>query len=200
MKARPARTAHAPLAEWRRRIDACIDERRPYAAEVLFDFRKVAGALDVGPLDAAAARAARSPAFLRFLARAAVARHPPSRVSATSRVDVEADGLVPVVHLARCYALEVGASARSTLDRLAAAREAGLVSAGAHDGVGQAYRFLLGLVLRHRLRRLAEGRPPEAQIAVGELSAIERTRLNESFRAILRWQQKAAYHYRTDFL
>ncbi len=198
MRARPARAAHA-LATWRRRIDACIDERRPLAAELLFDFRKVAGALDLAPLDAAAARAAQSPAFLRFLARAAVERCPPARVSAASRVDLDAAGVVPVVHLARCYALEVGATARSTLDRLAAARDAGLVSSGAHDGVAQAYRFVLGLALRHRLRMLAEGRPPGAEIAVAELSAIERTRLNESFRAIRHWQEKAAYHYRTDF-
>jgi CBS domain-containing protein len=199
MKPRPARTAHAPLSEWRRRIDACIDERRPQAAEILFDFRKVAGALDVASLDAAAGRAARNPAFLRFLARAAVDRHPPARVTAASRVDLEAGGIEPVVHLARCYGLEVGTTARATLDRLAAARDAGLVSAGAHEGVAQAYRFLLGLALRHRLRLLAEGRPPGPEVSVADLGAIERTRLKESLRAIRHWQEKAAYHYRTDF-
>ena len=199
MKTRPARTAHAPLGEWRRRIDACIDERRPHAAEILFDFRKVAGALDVTSLEAAAGRAARNPAFLRFLARAAVDRQPPSRVTAASHVDLEAGGIVPVVHLARCYGLEVGAAARATLDRLAAARDAGLVSAHAHEAVAQAYRFLLGLALRHRLRMLAEGRPLAAELSVADLSAIERSRLKESFRAIRRWQEKAAYHYRTDF-
>lgn len=199
MKGREASTAHGSLAGWRRLIEACVDERRPGAAEVLLDFRKVAGALDVGPLDLAAGRAARSPAFLRFLARAAVERQPPSRVGPASRVDLEAGGIAPVVHLARCYALEAGATARATLDRLAAARDAGLVSAGAHDGVAQAYRFLLGLALRHRLRLLGEGRPPGAELAAADLSAIERTRLNESLRAIRRWQDKAAYHYRTDF-
>ncbi len=198
-RARRGRTVHAPLSEWRRRIDACIDERRPRAAELLFDLRKVAGALDVASLDAAAGRAARNPAFLRFLARAAVDRQPPSRVTAASRVDLDASGVVPVVHLARCYGLEVGTAARATLDRLAAARDAGLVSARAHDDVAQAYRFLLGLALRHRLRTLAEGRPPASEISVADLGAIERTRLKESFRAIRAWQERAAYHYRTDF-
>jgi CBS domain-containing protein len=199
MRARPARTAHAPLSEWRRRIDACIDDRRPHAAEILFDFRKVAGALDVAALEAGEGRAARNPAFLRFLARAAVDRKPPSRVTAASRVDLEAGGILPVVHLARCYGLEVGTPARATLDRLSAARDAGLVSARAHDGVAQAYRFLLGLALRHRLRRVAEGRPPDAEVAVADLSAIERARLKDSFQAVRHWQEKAAYHYRTDF-
>lgn len=203
MKARPARTAHAPLSEWRRRIDVCIDERRPYAAEVLFDLRSVAGGLDVAPLEAALGRAARNPAFLRFLARAAVERQPPAslglRVTAATRVDLEAAGVAPVVLLARCYGLEVGTPARATLDRLAAAREAGLVSARAFEGVAQAYRFLLGLCLRQRLRTIAEGRPPSSEVALAELGAIERTRLKESFRAIRAWQEKAAYHYRTDF-
>jgi CBS domain-containing protein len=198
MKARPARTAQAALSDWRRRVDACIDDRRPHAAEILLDFRRMAGTLDLSPLDAAAGRAAREPAFLRFLALAALDREPPARVTAGSRVDLEAGGVIPVVHLARCYALEVGAPARSTLDRLAAARDAGLVSAHAHDAVAQAYRLLLGLGLRQRLRRLAEGRPSSAEVSVAELGAIERTRLKESFRAIRRWQEKAAYHYRTD--
>jgi CBS domain-containing protein len=197
-RARPARTAQAPLAEWRRRVDACIDERRPRAAELLLDFRKVAGALDVASLDVAAARAAREPAFLRFLARAALDRQPPARVTASSAVDLERAGILPVVHLARCHALEVGATARATLDRLAAARDAGLVSPRTHGNVAQAYRFLVGLALRHRLRRLAERRPAAPELAVGELSAIERSRLKEAFRAIRDWQEQAAYHYRTD--
>lgn len=196
---RPAVTAHAPLSDWRRRLDACIDERRPHAAELLFDFRRMAGSLDLASLEAAAGRAARNPAFLRFLARAAIDRQPPASLRVGAAVDLEAQGILPVVLLARCYGLEVGTPARATLDRLAAAREAGIVSARAHESVSQAYRFLLGLQLRHQLRLLAEGRPPGAEVALADLGAIERTRLKDSFRAIRRWQEKAAYHYRTDF-
>src|SRR6266511_4137915 len=41
-----ARLSHGTLSEWTRRYNACIDERRPHAAALLFDFRKVGGALD----------------------------------------------------------------------------------------------------------------------------------------------------------
>ncbi len=198
-----ARSDHATLSEWKRRFDECIDERRPHVAALLFDFRKVAGALDVAPLEAAMGRAARNAAFLRFLARAAVEHQPPAslglRVKATARVDLKRHGLTPVVMLARCYGLEVGAPARATLDRLAAARKVGLVSEEALDGVSQGYRFLLGLRLRHQLRMLAEGKPPTSEVSLGDLTAIERSRLKDAFRAIKRWQEKAAYHYRTDF-
>ncbi len=196
-----ARSEHGPLSEWKRRFDACIDERRPFAAALLFDFRKVAGALDVAPLEAAMGRAARNPGFLRFLARTAVEQKPPAslRLRGAGTADLKAQGITPVVLLARCYGLEVGTSARATLDRLRAGREAGLVSAETYESVANAYRFLLGLGLRHQLRLLAEGKPPSSEVRLAELGAIERTRLKDAFRVVRRWQDKAAFHYRTDF-
>jgi CBS domain-containing protein len=35
-------------------------------------------------------------------------------------------------------------------------------------------------------------------ISIRDLSSIERSRLREAFRAIEIWQDRAAYHYRTD--
>jgi CBS domain-containing protein len=93
----------------------------------------------------------------------------------------------------------VGSRLRGTLERLEAAAEAGLVSGEAHERVAHAYRFLLGLRLRHQLRQLSEGSAPGSVVRLAELSAIERSRLKESFRAIARWQERAAFHYRTDF-
>jgi CBS domain-containing protein len=149
------------------------------------------------------ARAPRNPLFLRFLARTAVEHQPPGsvglRLGAGATADLKAHGILPVVFLARCYGLEVGTRARATLDRLDAAAAAGLLSQEAHEGVGLAYRFLLGLRLRHQLRELAEGRVPTSVVRLADLSAIERSRLKESFRAIKRWQERAAFHYRTDF-
>ena len=197
-----ARREAASLSEWTRRFNACIDEPRPHMAALLFDFRRIGGGLDVSPLEAALDRAQRNPLFLRFLARTAVEHQPPGaglRLRGGASVDLKAQGISPVVFLARCYGLEVGARARGTLDRLDAAATAGLLSQEAHEGVGHAYRFLLGLRLRHQLRQLSEGQAPTSVVRLGDLSAIERSRLKESFRAIKRWQERAAFHYRTDF-
>jgi len=198
-----ARAAHGTLSEWTRRFNGCIDERRPHAAALLFDFRKVGGALDLAPLEAALARAQRNPVFLRFLARAAVEHQPPPslglRLRGRSDADVESQGILPVVSLARCYGLEVGTRARATLDRLDAAAEAGLLSESTHESVSQAYRFLLALRLRQQLRMISDGLAPGSVVQLGDLSAIERSRLKESFRAIKRWQDRAAFHYRVDF-
>jgi CBS domain-containing protein len=198
-----ARNAHGTVSEWTRRFNACIDEPRPHAAALLFDWRKIGGELDLAPLEAAMARAPRNPTFLRFLARTAIEHQPPPsvrlRLRSAPSVDLKAHGIVPIVFLARCHALEVAPGARATLERLDAAAQAGLLSEGARESVGQAYRFLVGLRLRNELRMLAEGRSPTAEVRIPDLSAIERSRLKDSFRAIRRWQERAAYHYRTDF-
>jgi CBS domain-containing protein len=196
-----ARSERGPLREWRRRFDSCIDDRRPLAATLLFDFRKVAGGLSLEPLEAAVARASRSAPFLRYLARAAIEHKPRAslRLLGEKRVDLKAQGILPIVHLARCYGVEVGTGSRATLDRLRGARDAGLLSPETCDGVAQAYRFLLGLSLRHQLRRISEGAPPSPAVSIAELGALERTRLKEAFRVVKAWQEKAAFHYRTDF-
>src|SRR6266508_5745758 len=185
-----ARVARGTLDEWTRRFNGCIDERQPHPAALLFDLRKVGGALDVAPLEGAIARVQRNPVFLRFLARAAVEQRPPAslalRLSGRSDADLEAQGVLPVVSLARCYGLEVGTPARATLERLDAAAKAGLLSEGTHERVSQAYRFLVALRLRDQLRKLSEGLAPTSVVKLADLSAIERSRLKEAFHAIAR--------------
>jgi CBS domain-containing protein len=59
----------------------------------------------------------------------------------------------------------------------------------------EAYRFLLGLRLRLQLQMLSEGKPATNVVSLSQLSAIERSRLKDSLRAIASWQDKAAYRY-----
>ena len=104
-------------------------------------------------------------------------------------------GIAPVVVLARCYAIEVGSRSRATLERLEDAARAGLMDETFQASVSEAYRFLLGLRLRLQLRRLAQGKAPASEVALAELSGIERSRLKDAFRAVKTWQERAAYHY-----
>jgi CBS domain-containing protein len=105
-----------------------------------------------------------------------------------------------VVLLARCYALEVGSPALGTLERLEAARDGGFMDPELHAQISESYRFLVGLRLRAQLRATQERRPVTDQITLAELSAVERGRLKDAFRAIRDWQEKAAYHHQTDVL
>ena len=114
----------------------------------------------------------------------------------TSSVDLKRHGISPVVFLARCYGLEVGAPARATIARLEAAARAGLMGEEAFASVSEAYRFLLGLRLRNQLRALEASRAPADEVSLGELSALERSRLKEAFRAIRGWQELVAHRWR----
>jgi len=189
------------VSEWRAQIADAI-ERRPADAAIFFDYRRGAGALELSPLDAELARARRERLFVRRLAKGALTFAPPARLLLrdASRVDLKLQGIAPIVYLARCYAVEVGTHARGTLERLDAARAAGLMGEGTHADVTEAFRFLLGLRLRVQLRMLAEREPVTSEVTVASLSPLERHRLKDSFRAIKRWQDKAAFHYQPELL
>jgi CBS domain-containing protein len=201
-----AREWRGPIDQWVERFNGWVADRGPQTlmrAAIFVDHRKVYGQLDLSPFAAAVKRAGRDRLFLASLAKAALdARPPPSLLlrlkGESSQVNIKANGLTPIVYLARCYGLEVGAESSNTLERLDAAVRAGLMGADARALVGEAFRFLLGLRLRLQLRMVAEGRVPANVVPLAELSAIERSRLKESFRAIRDWQDLASYRYRTD--
>ena len=196
-----------PLAEWIRRFTGWIDAPSPEAvlqAAIFFDFRRVAGTLEVAPLEAVLATAPAHVPFLRFLSRSALDFHPPPALllrlkGDASTVDLKAHGIAPVVLLARCFGLDLGGRARGTLERIAAAAAAGRLSQEIHANVADAYRFLLGLRLRLQLRALAGGRAAGDAVALAELSGVERSRLKDAFRAVRAFQEAGAHHFRTDF-
>jgi CBS domain-containing protein len=195
-----ARNHHGTLAEWRRRVAACLERPDPHDAEILLDHRPAAGRLDVSVLAEDLARAGPSSLLLRLLVREALEFSPPSALVLRLRgdasvVDLKAHGIQPIVFLARCYGLEAGGTRRSTLERLEAAVQAGIMDGGLHATVVEAYRFLIGLRLRLQLRDLAEGTPPRNRIPLVALTPVERSRLRDAFRAVKSWQEKAAYHY-----
>jgi CBS domain-containing protein len=201
---RMARSWSGSISWWREEIDRCVEER-PAAAAILYDLRRAAGALDLSPLAGALERGARTRHLSRALARDALRFTPPAAVllrlhGKSSEIDLKRQGIAPVAMLARCYAVEVGSSARATLERLEAARAAGTMADRIHAAVSEAYRFLLALRLRQQLRAFAEHRPLVDNVTLRELSGAERTRLKDSFRAIREWQEKATYHYQTDLV
>jgi CBS domain-containing protein len=202
-----AKRWHAPLSEWTRRFRDWIDAPSPQAlleAAIFFDFRRVAGALSLAPLDDALAGAADHPLFLRFLAKSALDFRPPPMLllrlkGGSSIVDLKAQGISPIVFLARAYGLETGTRARGTLERIDAAQRAARVDEDVATRVSEAYRYLVGLRLRLQLRRLTAGEPLSNSVALSELAALERTRLKDALRAVKSWQEAGAFHFKLDF-
>ena len=79
----------------------------------------------------------------------------------------------------RCFGLEAGTRARSTVERLEAAARAGLVSEEERATLVEAFRFVLGLWLRRQVDAASRRAPTSTKLALSELSAVERTRLND---------------------
>lgn len=201
---RMARSWIGPLTGWVRGIDACVDEH-PFHAGILFDLRRIGGTLDVSVLDEALVRAARRPPFVRLLAKQALAVSPPLDLllrirGGSARVDLKRQGIFPIVLLARCFALDAGSRARSTLERLEDASKAGLLSERMHADVAGAFRFLLGLRLAVQLRALEAGSPAADQVQLSELTGMERSRLKDAFRAIRQWQDSASLRYQPELV
>jgi CBS domain-containing protein len=201
---RTARGRTGPLARWIGAIGR-IAEERPWELAPLLDLRRAAGALDPAPIEDALARATGGRLFLRTLAKQALAVEPPNLVllrlrGASSRVDLARRGLRPVVELARCFAVEAGSRAPGTVERLEDARKAGILSDATHAAITDAFGFLLGLRLAVQLRAAAARRPPGDEVALAELTGIERTRMKDAFRAIRRWQEAASYRYEPDLV
>ncbi|MGA8892147.1 MAG: DUF294 nucleotidyltransferase-like domain-containing protein [Anaeromyxobacteraceae bacterium] len=197
-----ARNHCGTLSEFRDRFADWVGDptaKGVLEAAIFFDFRRVAGSLDLTPLQEVLDSIPRREAFLRSLVRQALEFRPPPmlvlRLRGGTEMDLKRQGIAPVVFLARCYALAVGSHARNTLERLQAATRAGLMGADASATVIEAYRFLLGMRLRMQLKSISEGKPPTNVVSLSQLSAIERSRLKDSLRAIASWQDKAAYRY-----
>jgi CBS domain-containing protein len=200
-----ARHWNAPFSDWIERFRGWIEvphARALLAASIFFDFRRVHGALDLEPLESPLAGARRKTTFLRLLASASMEHHPPPSFllrlrGESSVVDLKAHGISPIVFLARCFGLEAGTRARSTVERLEAAARAGLVSEEERATLVEAFRFVLGLWLRRQVDALSRRAPTSTKLALSELSAVERTRLKEAFRAVASWHERAKQHYQT---
>ena len=184
------------LEEWRSLFARWVRTPEPQAlleAAIFFDFRPVAGALSLEPLDKILAGARTEKPFIAHLADASLA-HPPlgffKRIrSDNGKVDVKKGGLAPIVGLARAAALAGGSLERSTLERLAAAGKSGtILSQDDASELAEIFQFLLHLRLRQQLASLQANRPLDHNVDVNALSTLERRRLKEGFVMIRRIQ------------
>ena len=184
------------LEEWRQLFARWVHTPEPQAlleAAIFFDFRPVAGALSLAPLDKILVGAAAERVFIAHLAEGALVRPPLGffhRIcSDDGMVDVKKTGIAPIVALARAAALASGSLDRSTLERLTAAGKAGnFLSHDDASELAEIFQFLLHLRLRQQLAALQANRPLDNNVDLNTLSTLERRHLKEGFVMIRRIQ------------
>jgi len=157
-------------------------------ANVSFDFRAVAGGLEVTPDLVAILRDAKNHTdFLRRLARSATDFKPPLGFRGAlpdKSFDLKKGGVIPIANLARFHALANGITISSTLDRLLAAQELGALEAETAAALREAFEIVTRVRLDHHAACIEAGRDPDNIIDPKDLSPLTRVYLREAFRAV----------------
>jgi len=193
-----------PVATWRRYLVDWVtrtDHRTVTLAANFLDMRTVWGEddlrhtlmQDIGPL------AVEHTVFLAYLAAHALGNQPPLGFfrhlvlvrtgEHQGTVDLKTHGLLPIVDLARLYALASGISAVGTLQRLQEAAGRGDLTLEGAETLQAAFELIWSLRARHHAGQLRRNVELDNFVAPAALSAPERRHLKDAFAAIATQQR-----------
>jgi CBS domain-containing protein len=192
------------VESWQREARSWIEdptqEKALLLAAVLVDSRPVWGVHTGTPVSDTFRLAPDNPAMLRLQARFALAQRPPTGFfrglvidhSGVRRggLDLKRGGVMPIVALARWAAMCAGVTIPSTVERLRAAGEAGIISQADAHTLRDAFELLNNLRLEHQVRQLRAGEEPDDHVNPAELSSLMRTHLKVAFRAVTSIQKR----------
>ncbi len=192
------------LASWQRAARSLIEdptqEKAQILVSVLVDSRSVWGG-DTGPLIAENFQVApEHPAMLRLLAEFALSHKPPTGFlrglvvefsgEHRGRFDLKHGGAVPIADLARWAGMTAGVTCASTLERLRAAGDAGILSPSDVLTLHDAFELVCELRLEHQVAQLETGIQPDDIVDATTLNPLTRSYLKEAFRAVASVQRR----------
>ena len=184
------------LSAWKRVFADCFegnDLERLARASVAFDFRQVAGELNIDLVLTEIMREAPShKSFMRGLAQLGTRIRAPLgfRQRLEGRIDIKKHGLVPIQNLARYYAFARGITAHSTVERLIAVRETDGEETVAERPLREAFMSMAHLQLRHHANAIRAARPPDNIIDVATLRPLTKATLQEAMREVVAAQSR----------
>lgn len=184
---------------WRQRFFQWIDSPSPQAllhAGIFFDARPLYGDTHLYETlyDAVRSRARANSIFQVMMNDAAQHYSPPlgffkqfvlERDGNHHQVlDLKRRGTAPIVGVARSYALSAGLPQTSTLARLRAASEAGILSRELSTSLIDAHEFIASLRLRAQCRKFRAKAPVDNFMNPDDLSPLVRHQLKEAFTTV----------------
>lgn len=187
------------VSQWRRYFQGWIAEPDPMAqmlSSVMFDLRPIAGEVALfSGLQRQTLEAARKNSIFRAHMIANSLKHlPPLSLfqgfalirsgEHRNTLDLKLNGVVPIVDLARVYALDGAIEEVNTRDRLLAARREGVLSEAAAADLVDAYDLISRIRLEHQARQVRDGTKPDNFLAPSTLSAMERKHLKDAFGVV----------------
>jgi CBS domain-containing protein len=185
------------IEDWRGSIEAWMrnptDNRVLIATSILLDGRVVCGParLDVKPL---LFETGDRGTLQRWMLRLALAAKPATGFlhhitvegsgEHTGTFDIKQRALLPIVDLARYYALAGEIPANHTLDRLRAATELGIIDGTTARVLEEAFELFTAVRLEHQVGQLEEGQEPDDHIDPNDLDPLTRRYLRDAFREV----------------
>lgn len=197
-----------PVRVWRDYFDGWIAKPNPEAqmlASVMFDLRPIGGdeSLFAGLQLETLRAASRNSIFVAHMISNSLKHTPPLgllRGFATIRsgehrntLDLKHNGVVPVVDLARIYALQGQLTEANTRARLAAAQGTGAISPSGARDLLDAYDLIAEARLNHQVALIKSGEKPDNFLAPTDLSDFERSHLRDAF-VVVKTLQSALGH------
>jgi CBS domain-containing protein len=200
-----------PLSVWKSYFDRWIDQPEPMAlmhSSIFFDMRAIYG--DVSLFDElnshVLTKSAGNKIFLSYMASNAMALRPPLGLFGSfvlirggehhKTLDLKHNGVVPIIDLARIYALSGGVPAVNTRARLEAAAGGEVSRDGAAD-LREALEFISTVRIAHQANAVRLGEPPDNFVPPGQLSAFERSHLKDAFALVRSMQATLEQRYQT---
>ncbi|NEX17850.1 MAG: cyclic nucleotide-binding protein [Halochromatium sp.] len=207
-----AKTANwrQPLKAWQQYFENWIKRPDPKAlmlASVFFDLRALhdpTGLFD-GLHELVLELSRDNRIFIAYMAANAIKHRPPLGFfrnfvlihggDHNHTFDIKHRGTVPIIDLARVYALSSGLAPINTIERLEAASETAALS---HDGGANlidAFELINTLRIRHQANQLRNGEKADNFVAPEQLSPLERGHLKDAFLLIDRMQETLGQRY-----
>lgn len=196
-----------PLQGWRKYFETWTSEPSRDAVmrgSIFFDQRCIAGNESLAQvLGAHVTRSVQAqPLFVAHLARDAFSRTPPigwfgrfvleHHGERGDSLDLKHRGLIPIVDLARTYALLSGCQEANTAQRLRWAAEHGALSHQGAEELLDALEWIAKLRLLHHARCLHLGRPLDNYLDPDEISSADRRHLRDAFSVVKTMQEAFA--------
>ncbi|WP_419797292.1 MAG: DUF294 nucleotidyltransferase-like domain-containing protein [Terasakiella sp.] len=199
-----------PLSQWKNYFAKWIDTPEPEAlmlSSVFFDMRSIYGeeSLYTELRDFVLKKATGNRIFLSFMAGNALTHQPPLGFFKNfvlirggehdHTFDLKHNGVVPIIDLARTYALDGGLMEVNTEDRLKAAVEKKIISqAGANDLL-DALEFISITRLRHQAKQIRNSQKADNFMPPDDMSHFERNHLKDAFNVVKTMQSALASAY-----
>ncbi len=192
-------------AIWRGYFRDWIDHPEPEAqmlASVMFDLRAIGGdaALLAGLQQGTLALAAEKPIFIYNMIENSLKHRPPLNLIGgiatprsgehRNRIDMKHNGVVPVIDLARVYALQGRLTPVNTRARLVEAQAAGIIAGRGATDLIAAYDLIQTTRLENQAAQIRAGERPGNHLAPAALPNFERSHLRDAF-VVVRGMQSA---------